>query len=195
MKRFPLIFLLCLAAAFVHFSKDTYCESKVDASPISELGSAQIDRLEEVLERLREDESVSAYRFQKDPGNPEISEIHTFLWIRDDGDRLSVGITFYKTEQSAIYLMKSAINGSNERHGGRHTHIAYDNNTEAILHDSYMMTSVEEFHFPNGRRRIASSIRLGRYHVGMSESRHYLDLENTDSSDFIRLLCGMLKEP
>jgi len=185
--------------AFIFFSRDTYRESKVDVSPVAELSAEHMNLIEDVFKRLREDNSIRGYRVQEQPGAPQLMEIHNFIWIRVDGQRLRVNVSFFQTEQGAIDFIpsesvyragSSAIVRSDSE---RRTFMNFNNGAEAILYDSRMMGYDSNLWFPDSQRHIGTGLRLGHVRIGMTEVRHYLDLDNNITSEFIKMLCEMLK--
>jgi hypothetical protein len=86
------------------------------------------------------------------------------------------------------------VTSRNERKAGGYKHIVNKNNTEAVLPDSKMETSGYALYLPNSERHIGGSVRLGDAIISFSEVQQFYNLDKNISSDFIKLLCDMLKE-
>jgi hypothetical protein len=182
-------------AAFVLFSNNSYRKSIVDASPIAELSSDQIDRLEDVIERFKEYDFITRFDIEEEEyTGPHLSKIYSFVWRREKPHSLlGISVNIYRDEQRAIDDIQFWARLSDEEKQP-YTLIENDNNTEALLYDSRMIRSADALYFPNSQRHINSGIRLGNAHISMSETQEYYNLDKDVSSEFIKLLCEMLKD-
>jgi hypothetical protein len=187
------VLLIITFAAFVILSNDTYRKSKVDASPIAELSSEQIDRLEEVIERFKEYDFITRFDIEEEKyTGPHLSKIYKLVWYREEPhSSLDISVRFYKDEQKAIDDMQFGIRIS-EDEKLFYALIENDNNTEALLRDSKMIRTSDTLYFPNSKRFISSAIRLGNARVSLTERQEYYNLDKNISSEFIKLLCEML---
>ena len=200
-KRLAGCILLSIVLAVVTFVAiiflygNAYKESKVDVSPIAELSIEQVDRLEEVINQFSELEFIVNFTISEQKGaNPYLDRMYEFLWSsKDPISSLVTYVRFFKAEDRAVADFQSMVDSREERQAGGYKHIVNGNNTEALLPDSRMITSAEELYFPNTERQISGSVRLGNAIVSFSEVLQFYDLDKNISSDFIRLLCDMLK--
>jgi len=183
-------------AAFSLLSGNSYRKSQIDASPIAELTSEQIERLESVIERLKDFDFITQYEIEEkgEYTDPSVRKEYRLVWLRKEPySLLLISIGFYYDEQCVIDNMQLAIR-TNDRHKRPYTLIVNDNNTEAILGHSRMNRSAGTFYFPRSERHMGGGLRLGNAWIGLSESQEYYNLGKNISNEFIKLLCELLQE-
>jgi len=101
---------------------------------------------------------------------------------------LRISVTFYKEEQEAVGGFLSYSSG----YAG--TRIKNDNHTEAMLSNSRMITTTDTLLLPDDERYIRSDLRLGNASISLTEHQHKDNLDDTITSEFIKLLCELLME-
>jgi len=171
---------------FASLSNFTNRRSKVDASPLAELSIEQVGHLDEVIEKLKDYDFISSFRY--DP-KPKRKIIETGWRRENPPSSLHITICTFKDEKDAISNIRSSSSM-----GTYGTRITNDNNTEALLFDSRMITTSDTLYFPHSERYIRSIIRLGNATITLTEYQKYYHLNNDISSEFIELLCELLKE-
>jgi hypothetical protein len=178
----------------VLLSRNTFKESKIDVTPIAGLSNEQISRFEEALNQFADFDSIVSFSVDKDQNaGSNISHRYRIFWSRSDPlSGLNISVDIYKDEQRAIEDFQSAVNNLNENQDGHYKYVVYDNNTEALLPDSKMITGLDALYFPNSERHISGAIRIGNARIALAEIQKYYNLEKNVSSDFIKLLCEML---
>ena len=184
------------SVTFVYFSPDTYYESTVDVFQVAQLNSAQIGLLEEALDTLRESEFVGEYRVEATYSG---EDAHTFFWIRHKDahrgeERVGIRVHIYDREQDAIDYIQSLWDSDHESGVGQKKRSIHENNTEAIMKHAFTSVFAKDLFSPHRWRELNTGIRIGSVLISMSETRHYKDLEDNVSNDFIRALCDVLKD-
>jgi len=176
------------------FTSD-YRESQVDTSPLAELTSEQIDRLEDAIVRFKEFDFITRFDYSEVERTGIIqSKKYDLIWRRQEPHSLlRISITFYYDEQRAIDYFQFGIEIKNE-HRRPYTLIENDNNTEALLAHSMMERNSDTLFFPDSSRYISSGLRLGNAYISLNEQQEYNNLDKNISSEFIKLLCEMLQE-
>jgi len=169
------------------FTSD-YQKSQVEISPIAALSYEQINQIENVMERFREYSFITRYDITEASQGHFLSKSYSLYWNRKEpASFLDISIFFYKDE-------KVAIDNLQLYKEGRYTLITNNNNTEALLFDSKMQRNSDSMYISNSQRYIRSKIRLGNAIINLSEFQEYYNLDKNISSEFIKLLCELLKE-
>jgi len=192
-----ILILISIAMNYKILFTNDYRKSLVDASPIAELSSEQVNRLEGVLEKFKDYDFIIQCDIEEMENHPFLSKTCYMIWHRNKPfGGLLINIHFYNYEQDAIEerqlrLQENRFAPTNvlER---RYTRIINDNNTEIILFDSKMDRAGHLV--PVSNRNLRSEIRLGNAVISLSESPEQHQLNKNISSDFIKLLCELLAE-
>jgi len=193
------ILFIFTATAFQFFYENAHRESKVDISPIAELSSEEMGRLEGVLERLLEDDAVKGYNLKWPSGAGHLRENHDFRWVRGD-ECIDVRVSVFETEQCAINFISSealyrlSAPAPYRNDFDKFTFLFLENGAEIRLGDSFIPKRFGDLGIPGSWRQMNTAMRLGNIRISMSEERHYLDLDNNVTGDFIKTLCEMLGE-
>lgn len=182
--------------AFVVLSRNTYKESKVDVSPISEIRAERFAFLERAMDDFEGYEFIKQYKTSvKSEDDAYLrTKGYSLLWVREKPyTHLKISVIFYRDEQAAIDSMESSINNAKLR-DDKYSYTKYDNGADALLFDSRMLRDGSEFFFPDSSRRISSTIRLGNAIISLTEDTNYYSLKNNVSTEFISLLCDLIRE-
>ena len=176
------------------FTSD-YRKSEVNVSPIAELSSEQIDRLEDAIERFRQYDFITRFNIEEEKyTGSHLIKIFNLVWYREEPHSLlNISVSFYKEEQRAIDDFNFWISFSS-RDKKKFTLITNDNNTEALLNDSKMIRTSDTLYIPDSKRYISSGIRLGSAYISLTERQENNNLDMNISTEFIKLLCDMLKD-
>lgn len=169
------------------FTKD-YRSSQVDISPVAELSSEKINRVEGAIERFREFEYITRCDIGSKDEDQYLTKTCTLNWrSQDPKSLLDISVFFYSTDQGAIKSLHYALSG-------RYIHVENDNNTEALLFDSRMIRSSDTLYISDSKRYVMSKIRIGNAIITLSEHQEYYNLDRNISTDFIKQLCDMLED-
>ena len=196
---FSFILFIITAAVFQSLSANVNRESKVDVSPIAELSNREMGHLIDTLGRLREDDSIRGYRVEEQRDGGHLKETHNFMWVRGD-EFIHVMVRIFDTEQGAIAFSSSEslyrLNAPAPYRSdvGKFTFLFFENGAEIRLRDSDVQKTFGDLGIAKSWRNVNTSMRLQNIRISMTERRHYLDLDNNITSDFIKILCEMLKE-
>jgi len=163
-----------------------YRKSEVDVSPIAELNSNQVYKLNDVVERFIDYDFITRCDIEEKSEDHYLSKTCSMYWKSEDlATILDISVFFYRDEQRAVNSMELDRDG-------RYSQISYDNNTEALLFDSKMIRTSDTLYSSSSERYIKSKIRLGNSVITLSESQEYYNLDRNISTEFIKLLCEML---
>jgi len=188
---FVVIFVISFAINIKILFTD-YRKSTVDASPIAELTSEQINRLEDVIETFYDYEFIRARDIEEKLNHPYLYKIFRFSYDEqkhESKNGVNVTISFFRDELEAIDSMQF-----NATEMEKNTFITNDNNTQAVLFHSQMDRSGELPFLPTFDRYMNSYIRLGNAQIRIKESIDFCRLNNEITSEFIEWLCGVLVE-
>ena len=172
----------------------------VDASPIAALTDEQMERTIDALLLLAARDYISGFSLSE-----SISERHSDMlmysfhvgWIPESSllggstARLSISVRVfhYHMETRAISRVQSTGRLTPE-----HRHFRNDNNTEVLLVYPWMPVSASGFYLPSDERLIRSEIRIGNIHFELREHRHWINLRNNYSTQFIAALVEAMQE-
>ena len=200
-------FLIIIAVAFVVMIvylliiRDLQRPSRVDVSPLAQLSSEQVERIEEVVSQLENLETIQ-FISSRDWTDREILTIpgshissdntlvrsYNFSWRRetDSGPGERVGVWAFVFQPTPTMTSRTPSPRSNRRFVG----IVNDNNTEAVL-----LYATNNAQYPTGVALLKSNIRIGNVIFELSEEQRWGNRHNNISTDFIAFLVELLEEP
>jgi len=186
--------VIILVTAFILFVvviNNRQFPSRVDVSPLSQLTEEQVARIEEVLVQFEGSEYTNNFLVQDFPHNIDTSRAYSFDWQRSGPASMRVNVEVSRDEKFPIHSVQVRMDLMDSGGRQRYVYVANDNNTEVILY--YVFTDMP-YPVPSSERSIWTDIRIGNVSIRLREKRHWQDLHNDYSSQFIELLVEMLQE-
>jgi len=174
--------------------------SVIDVSPLAQINAKQMERVEEAVLLLVENNTIRLL----DTGTSNVDNQHSaktyrMSWAEETSNNFRtnalINITIYPNEEFAArgvqYGRSSFINFNRA-----YTTIANDNNTEAVLGHPHTTASASGWYIPGDDRLIISYIRLDSVVIRFSEERLWNDLDYGENitSRYIALLAQALQE-
>jgi len=184
-----LLLTICVIVGIILlFANDQRRPSRVDISPLAELGAEEIERVEDAIVRLEEHNAIRNFRIH----NFELRRGYIFNWDLQYPEELRIIVTIHPNAQRAMESIQG-LRWNRANRSQSYTYIVNGNNTEAVLDHSFMPRWYG-LAIPVSVRHVRSTIRIGNVTIGFTEYLSWYNLRNDHSSRFIALLVEMLQE-
>ena len=166
--------------------------SKVDVLPIAAINEAQFERIDTAMLQLVNQGYVHDLFFT-DPAGMH-SHRYSTRWIPQtqfshDMSLLTISVTHYNNEERAVsWLLSSA------RYNSQHEYFQNINNTDVLSIYPWMPVSAGGWYVPSDLRQLRTEIRIGNVVIVLREERHWANMRNDYSSQFIAVFVEALQQ-